>query len=97
MVTASGAQRLPGFAHVCFRCVEGESVLIGLDAAGVYASGGAACSSRSVTTSHVLRAMGLEDEWARGAVRMTLGRDTTQVQVDYTVQAVASALSDLRA
>ncbi len=97
MVTASGAQRLPGFAHVCFRGVEGESVLIGLDAAGVYASGGAACSSRSVTTSHVLRAMGLEDEWARGAVRMTLGRDTTQVQVDYTVQAVASALSDLRA
>ncbi len=95
-LTGWGSDLLPGHAHFCFRGVEGESVLIGLDAAGVYASGGAACSSRSVSTSHVLRAMGMADEWARGAVRMTLGRSTTPDQIEYTIDAVASALADLR-
>jgi cysteine desulfurase len=88
--------RLPSFAHLCFRGLEGEAVLIGLDAAGIYASGGAACSSRSVATSHVLRAVGIPDEWARGAVRMTLGRDTTLDQVEYTIKAVESVVADLR-
>ncbi|MBM3496072.1 MAG: cysteine desulfurase [Armatimonadetes bacterium] len=95
-VSGSGAERLPGFSHLCFRGVESEAILIGLDAAGIYASGGAACSARAVTTSHVLRAMGMTDEWARGAVRLTLGRATTEEQVDYTVCALDSVLRELR-
>ena len=95
-VSSTGAKRLAGFVHLCIRGIEGEAVLIGLDAAGVYASGGAACSSRSVATSHVLRAMGMTDEWARGAVRMTLGRNTTPEQVEYAVQAFASVVLELR-
>jgi cysteine desulfurase len=95
-VTASHSPRLPHFAHVCFRGVEGDAVLAGLDAWGVYASAGAACSARSVATSHVLRAMGIPEEWARGAVRMTLGRDTSEEAVDHTAAALESVLSDLR-
>ncbi|NLH99987.1 MAG: cysteine desulfurase [Chthonomonadales bacterium] len=95
-LSAAESPRLPNFAHFCFRGVEGEAILIGLDAAGIYASAGAACSSRSVTTSHVLRAMGMSDEWARGAVRLTLGRSTTEAQVDYVVDVLAEVVADLR-
>lgn len=95
-VTASQSPRLPHFAHVCFRGVEGDAVLAGLDAWGVYASAGAACSARSVATSHVLRAMGVPEEWARGALRMTLGRGTTAEAVEHTATALESVLLDLR-
>ena len=95
-LSAGDAARLPTFAHFCFHRVEGEAILIGLDAAGIYASGGAACSSRAVTTSHVLRAMGMSEEWARGAVRMTLGRSTTKEQVDYVAETLAAVVWELR-
>jgi len=95
-VTASQSPRLPHFAHVCFKGVEGDAVLAGLDAWGVYASAGAACSARSVATSHVLRAMGVPEEWARGALRMTLGRGTTAEAVEHTATALESVLLDLR-
>jgi cysteine desulfurase len=95
-ISGGDVQRLPGTSHVCLRGVEAEALLIGLDADGVYASGGAACSARSVVTSHVMRAMGIEDEWARGAVRFSMGRETTDEQLDYAVDALENALDDLR-
>ena len=96
LLTAAEAPRLPHFAHICFRGVEGEAILTGLDAAGVYASAGAACSAGSRETSHVLRAMGITDEWARGAVRFTLGWDTTEEALDYTVAALEEVTQELR-
>lgn len=96
LVTAEAAERLPQFAHLCFRGVEGHAILTALDTAGIYASAGAACSAGSVATSHVLRAMGIPDEWARGAVRLTLGRTTTPDDVDYTVEVLATTVTELR-
>lgn len=95
-VTASEASRLPHFAHLCFRGLEGEAILTGLDASGVYASAGAACSAGSTEPSHVLAAMGLPLEWARGAVRLTLGRENTSEQVDYVVSVLKEVVTDLR-
>lgn len=94
-VTCETSSRLPHFAHMCFRGVEGDAILTGLDATGIYASAGSACSAGSVRTSHVLRALGLPEEWARGAVRMTLGRETTEEQIAYVVAAVAEVLAEL--
>lgn len=95
-VTASEAPRLPHFAHLCFRGLEGEAILTGLDASGVYASAGAACSAGSTEPSHVLTAMGIPLEWARGAVRLTLGRENTSEQVDYVVSVLKEVVKDLR-
>jgi len=94
--TATTAPCMPHYAHFCFKGVEGHPILIGLDAAGVYASGGAACSAGSVETSHVLRAMAVSDDWARGAVRFTLGRATTGEELDYAVSVLDEVVHDMR-
>jgi len=89
-------ERLPGFAHFCFGGIEGESLLLALDMAGICASAGAACSSGSTEPSHVLLAMGIPLERARGALRLTLGRATTQEAVDYAAARIAEAVAGLR-
>jgi len=90
-------RRLPNNAHFCFDGVEGESLLLALDQAGIYASAGSACTTGSVEPSHVLLAMGVDEERARGALRMTLGRSTTSEGIDYTIEQIGRIVTDLRA
>lgn len=88
--------RLPNNVHFCFPGVEGESLLLSLDMAGVYASAGSACTTGSVQPSHVLLAMGIPVETARGALRLTLGRSTTEEAIDYTVDRLCEIVHELR-
>ncbi|HEY3942617.1 MAG TPA: cysteine desulfurase family protein [Acidimicrobiales bacterium] len=88
---------LPGHAHFRFGGVEREELLVLLDERGVCASGGAACSSGALEPSHVLAAMGVPPDEARGAIRFSLGHTTTESDVDAAVEAVRSAVAELRA
>ena len=88
--------RLPGAASFVFECVEGESILLRLDAAGICSSSGSACSSASLDPSHVLLAIGLPHEIAHGSVRLTLGRENTEEDVDYLVETVSRVVAGLR-
>ena len=88
--------RLPGTCNLCFRNVESESIVLGLDLKGIATSAGSACSSGSVEPSYVLVAMGLPLDWAMGSVRCSLGRVTTAEDIDYVVEAVAPLVAKLR-
>ena len=98
-LNGSRTSRLPNNANFSFRFVEGESLLILLDSAGICGSSGSACTSGSLDPSHVLLAIGLPHEIAHGSLRLTLGKDTTQEDLDYTVdklkEIVARAMSPL--
>jgi cysteine desulfurase len=76
--------------------VESESVVLGLDLKGIGVSAGSACTSGSVEPSYVLMAMGLPVEWAMGAVRHSLGRATSNEDVDYVVESVEPIVRKLR-
>ena len=89
--------RLPGNVNISFEGVEGEPVLLGLDFAGVCASSGSACSSASLEPSHVLLAIGLTAELAQGSLRITLGRDNTEEDVDYLLSILPDMINKLRA
>jgi len=89
-------QRLPGTASLCYRHVESESIVLGLDLKGVAVSAGSACTSGNVEPSYVLVAMGLPLDWAMGAVRSSLGRSTTAEDIDYVIDAVAPLVDKLR-
>lgn len=89
-------KRLPGNVNVSFPSVEGESLLIMLDMAGICASSGSACTSRLSGSSHVLLAMGLSEEEARGSLRLTLGSDNTREEIDYTVDKIKEILGKLK-
>jgi cysteine desulfurase len=95
-LSGSRERRLPNNVHLCIEGVEGESLLLALDMAGVQASAGSACTTGSVEPSHVLLAMGIPVETARGALRLTLGRSTTEEAVDYAVERLQSTVSELR-
>jgi len=95
--TAAGAERLPNIAHLLLAGVEAESLLVLLDEGGVCASAGSSCASGAMEPSHVLAAMGLSRDVARSAVRLSLGRASTPVEVEHAVGAVAAAASRLRA
>jgi cysteine desulfurase len=88
---ASRAGRLPGNAHFTFPGCEGDSLLFLLDAAGVSVSTGSACQAGIPEPSHVLRAMGRSEAEARGALRITLGRTSTDVDVDVFLAALPAA------
>lgn len=90
-------QRLPNNVHVAFAGVDGESLLLNLDLAGLAASSGSACTSGSLLPSHVLLAMGLSRELARGSLRLTLGKDNTEAEVDTAVELIARTVARLRA
>jgi cysteine desulfurase len=81
-----GEQRLPNNANLSFIGVEGETLLLDLDMAGIAASTGSACASASLDPSHVLLAMGLPHEMAHGSVRLSLGMKTTDEDVDYVLE-----------
>jgi cysteine desulfurase len=95
-LSGSRERRLPNNVHFCIEGVEGESLLLALDMAGVQASAGSACTTGSVEPSHVLLAMGIPVETARGALRLTLGRDTTEEAVDYTIKRLQETVTELR-
>jgi cysteine desulfurase len=88
--------RLPNNANFCFRFIEGESMLILLDQAGVCGSSGSACTSGSLDPSHVLLAIGLPHEIAHGSLRLTLSEKNTMEEVDYTVDELKKIIERLR-
>ncbi len=89
-------RRLPNNANFSFQFIEGESMLIMLDMAGICASSGSACTSGSLDPSHVLLAIGLPHEIAHGSLRLTLGEDTTKEQIDYVVDQLKEIVGKLR-
>ena len=95
-LNGSRTKRLPGNTNFSFQFVEGESLLIMLDMAGICASSGSACTSGSLDPSHVLLAIGLPHEIAHGSLRMTLGHETTKEDVDYTVDRLKEIVTKLR-
>ena len=88
--------RLPGNVNFCFEGIEGESLLLLLDDKGICASSGSACTSGSLEPSHVLLAIGRPHEVAHGSLRLSLGRDNTEKEVDYILQAVPEVVAYLR-
>lgn len=90
-------KRLPNNCNVSIRYVEGESLLLRMDFAGVAASSGSACTSGSLDPSHVLLAIGLPHEIAHGSLRLTLGVDNTEADVDYVLEALPHIAETLRA
>ena len=90
-------KRLPNNVNFCFRFIEGESMLIMLDMAGICGSSGSACTSGSLDPSHVLLAIGLPHEIAHGSLRLTLGDENTKEQVDYVVDHLKEIVAKLRA
>ena len=89
-------QRVPGTCNVCFRHVESESIVLGLDLKGIGVSAGSACTSGNVEPSYVLVAMGVPVEWAMGAVRHSLGRSTTAPDIDYVLDSTEPLVAKLR-
>jgi len=95
-LTGHPSQRLPGSVSVCFQFVEGESILLMLDSYGVMASSGSACTSGSLDPSHVLLALGLPHEIAHGSLRLTLGKDNTDEDVDKVLEVLPGIIATLR-
>jgi len=89
--------RLPNNVNLRFSFIEGESMLLFLDMKGIAISTGSACSSKSLEPSHVLTAIGLRPEDSHGSLRITLGKDNTQEEVDYVVDALVEVVGRLRA
>lgn len=90
-------KRLPGNVNFCFEFIEGESMLLNLDIEGVAASSGSACTSGSLEPSHVLLAIGLPPEIAHGSLRLTLGKDNTEEEVEYVIGILPKIIEKLRA
>lgn len=89
-------KRIPGLTNVSFSYIEGEAILLNLDLRGIAASSGSACTSRSFDPSHVLKAMGVSPELARGSIRFSLGRENTEEEVDLVLEALPGIIQKLR-
>lgn len=89
--------RLPNNVNVCIRGVEGESILLLLDMQGICVSSGSACTSGSLEPSHVLLALGIPQEVAHGSIRFSLGKDTTEQEIDAVLEAIPPIVERLRA
>jgi cysteine desulfurase len=87
---------LPNNFSCCFEGVEGETVLLQLDLNGVSASSGSACTTASLEPSHVLLAMGVPYQLARGSLRLTLGKDNTTEEIDMVLDLLPTAVTKLR-
>lgn len=94
--TGDPANRLPGTASFVFEAIEGEGLILRLDNAGVCGSTGSACSTGSLDPSHVLMAIGLPHEIAHGSLRLTLGEQNTEEDVDYVIETVTDVVKTLR-
>ena len=91
------SKRLPNNVAVRFSFIEGESMLLSLDMAGVAASSGSACTTKTLEPSHVLRAIGLKHEEAHGSLLFSLGKQNTEEDVDYVVELLPDIVKKLRA
>ena len=89
-------ERLPNNANFCFRFIEGESMLMWLDASGICGSSGSACTSGSLDPSHVLLAIGLPHEIAHGSLRLTISEQTTMEDIDFAVDELKAIIEKLR-
>jgi cysteine desulfurase len=96
-VTGSRTQRLPNNASIIVKYIEGEGMLLRLDAFGIAASSGSACTSGSLDPSHVLLAMGIPVEFAHGSLRFSLGRGTTEAEIDTVIEKLPGIVATLRA
>ena len=95
-LNGSRIKRLPGNANFSFQFIEGEGMLLKLDAKGICASSGSACTSGSLDPSHVLLAIGLPHEIAHGSLRLTMNHDNTMEEIDYVVDTLKEIISNLR-
>jgi cysteine desulfurase len=89
-------KRLPGNANFSFDFIEGESLLLRLDGRGIAASTGSACSTKKLAPSHVLSAIGMRVEDTHGSLRLTIGRQTTEKDIDYVIKAIKEEVGALR-
>lgn len=96
-LNGSRTQRLPNNVNVSVRYIEGEALLLRLDLAGIAGSSGSACTSGSLDPSHVLLAIGLPHEIAHGSLRLSLGTDTTEEEIDEVLRVLPDIVKDLRA
>ena len=96
VINGHRTSRLPNNAHFAFEKVSGESLLMSLDMAGICASMGSACKAGAMEPSRILLAIGLSDELAHGALRVTIGRWTTQAHVDYLLEQLPQMVKGLR-
>ncbi|WP_370312587.1 cysteine desulfurase NifS [Sagittula sp.] len=96
-LTGDPHDRLPNTATVAFEYIEGEAILLKLNAAGIAASSGSACTSGSLEPSHVLRAMNIPFTAAHGAIRFSLSRETTEKEIDYVLEVMPGIIAGLRA
>ena len=96
IINGSMENRHPGNLNVTFKYIEGESILIQLDACGICISTGSACSSKSLKPSHVLSALGVPDELIHGTIRFSVGDFTTKEDIDYTVECTKKVVAWLR-
>ncbi|WP_066637779.1 cysteine desulfurase NifS [Desulfolucanica intricata] len=97
ILTGHPTQRLCNHASFCFEFIEGESQLLSLDMKGIAASSGSACTSGSLEPSHVLLALGLSHEIAHGSLRISMGKDNTEEDVDYFLEVLPEVVNRLRA
>ena len=96
-VVGKTAPRVPGISNVCFEGLDHQILIPLLDARGVCASAGSACSAGAVKTSHVLRAMGVPFTFAHGSIRFSLSRYTTDTEIDYVLENLPPIIEQLRA
>ena len=95
-VNGDRTNRLPGNINMCFEGIEGESLLLRLDMAGISASSGSACTSGDLDPSHVLLSIGLPHEIAHGSMRLSFSDDNTEEDVDYILEKVPVIVDYLR-
>jgi cysteine desulfurase len=95
-VNGLGAPRVPNTTNLWFDHIEGEALVIALDLKGLAVSSGAACSSGAIEPSHVLLAMGLPHQRARASIRLSLGKQTTQEDVDFAIKIIPETVGRLR-
>lgn len=96
ILTGHPTLRLPDIASFVFKGVEGEAILLRLDAEGIAVSSGSACTSGDLKPSHVLLAMGVSQEEAHGSIRFSLGRNTTEEEINYVLDVLPRVIGDLR-
>lgn len=96
IVNGDVAHRLPNTTNISFKNVEGEAILLLLDAHGICASSGSACTSGSLEPSHVLRAMGVPFEYAHGSIRFSLSRFTTKAEIEKVLEVMPGIITRLR-
>ena len=95
-LNGDAVKRLPGNVNFCFEGIEGESLLLLLDDRGICASSGSACTSGSLDPSHVLLAIGRVHDVAHGSLRLTIGENATEEEIDYMIRNVKEVVEYLR-